>query len=198
MKNLKFNTKEHNLFFTGDSHYNHKNIIKGTTVWKDIENTRNFDTIENMNNMIIDEINNKIGQNDILFHLGDWSFGHPSNVKWFRTKIHCKNIYLLIGNHDNNIRKNKDNIQSLFSSVQDYMEIRIDNIRIILMHYPIHSWAGKNKGSIHLFGHTHSKYGGSGKSLDVGIDNYFKLFGSYSPFSYKEIQELIENKFNKL
>lgn len=192
-KTIKYDNGD-NIYFTSDSHYTHKNICKGTTVWTDLENTRDFDTIENMNQTIIDEINNKVKENDVLYHLGDWSFGHPSNVKYFRSKINCKNIHLILGNHDKHIRKNTDNVQSLFSSVQDYIEIRINNQKIVLMHYPIYSWAGMKHLSIHLFGHVHTKYEGRGKSIDIGIDNYYKLFGSYSPFSYEEIINIIKDK----
>ena len=193
MKTIKHISGE-NIYFFSDPHYNHYNICKGTTNWKDLENTRDFDTIEHMNQTITDNINNKVGEDDILYCLGDWSFGHPSNVVYFRKQIKCKNIYLILGNHDKYIRKNKDNIQSLFLSVQDYTEIQIDKQRIILIHYPIYSWSGMNHESIHLFGHVHSKYNGKGKSLDVGIDNYYKLFGSYSPFSYEEILNTLKNK----
>ncbi|MEK6884358.1 MAG: metallophosphoesterase [Nanoarchaeota archaeon] len=186
--------KQQNIYFTADSHYSHLNICKGTSNWPDLNNTRDFDNIENMNQTIINNINNKIKEDDILYHLGDWSFGPLSNIQYFRSKINCKNIHLILGNHDKQIRKNKDNIQSLFLSIQDYMEININNQKIILMHYPIASWILKNHGSIMLHGHCHSKYQGGGKILDVGIDNYYKLFSSYDPFFYEEILKIIDKK----
>jgi len=193
-KNKKYNSSEINVFFSSDFHHSHVNIVKGTTVWPDTSSCRNFNSIQEMNQTIINGINNKVGENDILYNLGDWSFGHPSNIQYFRNQIICKNIHLILGNHDKYIRKNKDDIQNIFSSVQNYAEIQIDNQRIILFHYPIVSWAGMKRETIHLFGHVHSKYQGQGKSLDVGIDNYYKLFGTYEPFSYKEILKITENK----
>ena len=32
------------------------------------------------------------------------------------------------------------------------------------------------------------------KSLDVGIDNYYKMFGEYSLFSFEQIKELLKDK----
>ena len=44
---------------------------------------------------------------DTLYHLGDWSFGGIENIWNFRKRINCKNIYLVPGNHDHHIKKNK-------------------------------------------------------------------------------------------
>jgi calcineurin-like phosphoesterase family protein len=44
---------------------------------------------------------------------------------------------------------------------------------LVLMHYPIDSWDGLNKGHIHLHGHCHlpqQKVFGKGRRMDVGID----------------------------
>ena len=32
-----------------------------------------------------------------------------------------------------------------------------------------------------------------GKCLDVGVDNYFNLFGEYKPFNLLEIDELLKD-----
>jgi calcineurin-like phosphoesterase family protein len=48
-----------------------------------------------------------VKENDILYHLGDFSFGGWMNVWRFRSQINCKNIHLILGNHDYQIKKNK-------------------------------------------------------------------------------------------
>jgi calcineurin-like phosphoesterase family protein len=64
------------LYFTSDTHYNHTNICRGVTRWTDAEDvTRDFKTLDQMNDRIVAGINTEVGQDDILFHLGDWSFG---------------------------------------------------------------------------------------------------------------------------
>lgn len=68
--------KGQRLFFTSDTHYNHSNICSATTSWgKGEGNTRKFNSLEQMNNTLVSNINEVVGENDILFHLGDWSFG---------------------------------------------------------------------------------------------------------------------------
>lgn len=106
MLKIKLN-KEQKLFFTSDTHYMHKNICRGVTEWKDSDDkTRDFKTLEEMNETIIRNINDIVGQDDILIHFGDWSFGGIENIWNFRKKIICKNIHLFLGNHDEHIEKN--------------------------------------------------------------------------------------------
>lgn len=64
-------------------------------------------TLEEMNELIIKNINDVVKEDDILYHLGDWSFGGIENIWEFRKQIKCKNIYLVPGNHDHHIKKNK-------------------------------------------------------------------------------------------
>lgn len=201
-------------------HYWHNNITYGISVWKNKETgTRRFDTVQEMSRHIVAQLNSYIGKDDILFHLGDWSFGGINNIWNFRKQIICKTIYFIIGNHDAHIKKNiilpnvkraevySSNLidgspiggeycdyveaQELFSSVQDYLEIQIDKQDICMMHYPIDSW---NREFVHLHGHTHSNHPIKDMRLDVGIDNAFKLYGEYKPFSWENIKKELKLK----
>ncbi len=68
--------KGQSLFFTSDTHYNHSNICRATTKWSDADNlTRDFKSLDHMNDTLVNKINELVGENDILIHLGDWSFG---------------------------------------------------------------------------------------------------------------------------
>ena len=97
-----------NIFFTPDSHYCHSNLCIGISKWDDKEKScRNFQTLEEMNELIVKNINDTVGENDILYHLGDWSFGGIENIWEFRKRINCKNIYLVPGNHDYHIKNDK-------------------------------------------------------------------------------------------
>ena len=46
-------------------------------------------------------------ENDILYHLGDWSFGGLNQIWEFRKRLNCKKIHLILGNHDHHIENNK-------------------------------------------------------------------------------------------
>ena len=106
---MKLELKEgQKLFFISDTHFAHNNICRATTKW-DTRNdlTRDFKSLELMNQTIIERINAVVGEDDILFHLGDWSFGGIEQIWKFRKQIFCKNIHLILGNHDHHIEDNK-------------------------------------------------------------------------------------------
>ena len=177
--------KGQQLFFTSDTHYSHSNICRATTRWAGSENlTRDFKSLDHMNDTLVNNINEMVGENDVLIHLGDWSFGGFDSIKAFRDRIVCKNVHLVLGNHDHHIQRNKDNVQSLFSSVHEYLYLEVkrpgktkkdamDRFTFVCMHYPIASWHDMNQGVIHLHGHVHLPYHlrlAEGKAMDVGVD----------------------------
>jgi calcineurin-like phosphoesterase family protein len=135
-----------------------------------------------MNATLVDNINNMVGEDDILIHLGDWSFGGFDKVQEFRDRIFCKNIHLVLGNHDDHISRNKENVQRLFSSVQDYLKLDIrrpinkatvEKFSFVCMHFPIISWDNMNRGVMHLFGHVHLPPHlrvMEGRAMDVGCE----------------------------
>jgi calcineurin-like phosphoesterase family protein len=196
--------KGQRLFFTSDTHYGHSNICSATTNWTGAENmTRKFSSLDKMNDELVFWINQRVGENDILFHLGDWSFGGFENIEEFRNRIVCKNIHLVLGNHDEHINRNKDNIQRLFTSVNHYINLDIrrpsikgkgqmDKYRFILCHFPIASWDGMNNGVMHLHGHVHlpkHQRIGNGRSLDVGVDG-----NGLEPISLNEVYSLLNKQ----
>ena len=175
--------KDQRIFFTSDTHYNHSNICSATTNWSVNDGyARTFNSLEHMNTTIVNNINNMVGEDDILIHLGDWSFGGFEKIEEFRCRILCKNIHLVLGNHDHHIERNKEGIQRLFSSVQNYLRLEIkkpinkatvDKHTFVCMHYPIASWHDMNQGVIHLHGHVHLSPRlrvADGKAMDIGVD----------------------------
>jgi calcineurin-like phosphoesterase family protein len=190
-----------NLYFTSDTHYNHSNICSSTTRWdRSLNKTRDFRSLDHMNDTLVNNINELVGQDDILIHLGDWSFGGFERIEEFRNRIVCRNIHLVLGNHDQHIRNNKGNVQTLFLSALDYMNLdlrinrsgNIEKYNLILMHYPISSWDGLSKGNIHLHGHVHlpsQQRIAEGRAMDVGVDG-----NNYYPISINEIIHIMDNR----
>ena len=101
--------KNQRLLFTSDTHYNHTNICKSSTKWDTDRGgkTRDFPSLCEMNDTLVNNINEVVGEDDILIHLGDWSFGGFDSIAEFRDRIICKNIHLVFGNHDHHQRNNK-------------------------------------------------------------------------------------------
>lgn len=194
-----------NIWFTSDTHYAHKNIVRGTTEWKEFEegsshqNTRDFDTLEEHNEALVKSINGLIKPNDELWHLGDWSFGGHAKVEEFRNRLNCKNINLIFGNHDQHIEPESSPYRPLFTSVQYVKELsyKIDSqksgkygkTKIFLSHYSHQVWNQSHHGVIHLFGHSHGTLKGIGKSMDVGVDT-----NNLYPYHLDEIIDIMKGK----
>lgn len=173
------------IFFTSDTHFQHKNICgPSLSTWKN--GYRTFSSISEMNNTLIDNINNVVGPNDKLYHLGDFSFGDRSKIPSIRESINCNFIYLLKGNHDNNI----ENYSNCFEWIKGYDEFFVNNTLITMMHYPVASWNGIGHGAFNLHGHCHGKYPPIGKQLDVGVDNPLNL---YMPWSIDKVFNHMQN-----
>lgn len=201
---LKLNSKEQNIFFTSDTHGYHKNITRGVTEWSENTGLRDFDTIEEMTDAIIDGINKYVKQDDILFHLGDWTFGGIGNILRFRNRIICKNIHLIGGNHDLHIYNNKlvggsseTYAQDLFTTFSEGSKlIQVDKKLVYMSHFPCED-ARFDKPSFHIHGHKHGKWNEDNLTknrLDVGIDSAKMIFGKYKPFNWEEIKEEFNGK----
>lgn len=210
-----------NIFFTSDTHYMHRNIA-GPKVSQWDKGYRDFNDEKEMSKELVKQINNTVGKDDILYHLGDWSFGGINNIWEFRKQINCKNIHLILGNHDHHIEHNKRiNIPDetvdrfyelglelsdgepttidLFSSIQHVKSVVTGKHKFFLSHYAHRVWDKSHHSIIHLYGHSHNSIDNTwGKSMDVGVDAAYELFGAYRPFSLEEIINIMDKREVKI
>ena len=189
-----------NIWFTSDTHMSHTNIAgPEISTWK--SRYRDFKTVHQMNAALTEGINKYVKEDDILYHLGDWSFGGVQNILHFRNSIVCKNIHLIRGNHDQHIIDKETNFNDitfnpieLFSSVQDVLTLELGKTKIFLSHYAHRVWMGSHKGVIHLYGHSHGNIPDLGKSMDVGVDVAYRKFGEYRPFNIGDITNIMSKR----
>lgn len=174
------------VWFTSDNHFWHKNIKKFCP------NTRQGETVEEMNELMIEAHNSVVGRNDVVFFLGDFSFTDAQRTKEIIGRLNGQK-HLIFGNHDKVIRGDKS-IQNMFVSVQDYKRTSIDKQSIILLHYPMREWESMHHGSVHLFGHVHGNlmHKPHGRSMDVGIDT--RPNGDMKPWHWDEIWAIMKDK----
>jgi len=189
-----------NIWLTSDTHFGHTNIA-GPKISNWTSGYRDFNSVHEMNMALVDGINKYVKEDDILYHLGDWSFGGVHNILQFRNYIVCKNIHLILGNHDQHIvdkeikyHDTSFNPIELFSSVQDVLTLDIGKTKLFLSHYSHRVWLGSHKGVIHLYGHSHGSIPDFGRSMDVGVDVAFNKFGEYRPFNIGDITNIMSKR----
>jgi calcineurin-like phosphoesterase family protein len=170
------------IYFTSDFHLGHHNII-------DLVN-RPFNDIEDMNKKIVDNINIVLENNNIVYHLGDFAFANSENqIESYLNQIsNYHNITFIVGNHDKYLKKYlKRNCIQFY----DYLELKHNNSKYVLCHYPIESWNGKFHGVIHLHGHTHGTLSSTDSNrLDVGIDT-----NNFKPYLINDIDNIVTKRF---
>lgn len=169
------------IFFTSDTHFSHKNIIR--------HNNRPFENIEEMNAALIDNWNSKVTDNDEIYFLGDFCFG---NKKQHNEIFHqLRGVkHLIKGNHD------KDDIvdHMPWQSISYYKEVKFQRHLIILCHYPMRSWNSIHRGSWMLYGHCHANLPEFDymKSTDIGVDNQ-----NYKPVSFADLKPVMDKRVFK-
>ena len=159
------------LYLMGDPHAYHKNICSGSTSWSSGADRVFIDQYE-MTDQMVENINSEVSEDDTIICVGDWSFGGKDKIKTFRDRIACKNIALIFGNHDTNIRKNHY-LKRLFSWTGFYNEFRYKKTLVCMMHYPLASWNESGRGSLMIHGHCHGNLNKDfcrGRIVDIGMD----------------------------
>lgn len=175
-----------NIWFTSDTHFGHKNICRGESQWNDKSRCRDFATVHEMNKYMTEQINRCVDVNDTLYHLGDFAFGGAKQVHEYINHINCKNIILILGNHDMRFKKlytsRFKNVHNLKQS--SVMIVAPDNVPVIMYHYPHKE--RHNTHAIYIHGHTHC-YNGRihDGQIDISVEG-----NDYKPYSLNEIIEL--------
>lgn len=172
------------VFFTSDTHYLHKNILKFCPC------TRHGEDEREMTELMIEAHNKVVKPGDVVYHLGDVAFGNKEEAIEIIGRLNGK-IHLILGNHDDWIPKTR-NIGAMFASIQQALFTKINGRKFYLHHYACRVWRDSHHGSYHLYGHSHGDLPSLGKAMDVGIDA--RPLGDMMPWSYDEVIETIAKR----
>lgn len=155
------------MFFTSDTHFGHAKIIEYCN--------RPFNTVQEMDAVIIARWNERVSPGDVVYHLGDFCFGPASPYARQLNGI----IHLVDGSHDTEVDDPRIyHVGSLLTIVLHLYS----STRLALCHYAMRSWPLSHYGSWHLFGHHHGKLAPYGLSFDVGVDT-----NDFYPYSLDEV-----------
>jgi len=174
------------IYFISDTHFNHKNILE--------YEHRPFSSIEEHDNLIINNWNQVVKPDDTVFHLGDFCFGDNEQAKEYFLRLNG-HIYLIYNrfHHDRHWKK-----QDIYWGKSNHLVYFLEPIYLfthnekilILSHYPQYIWDRKHYGSWHLFGHS---------QIDSIPDSIFCMNVSvtkikYCPISFDEVEEIMIKK----
>lgn len=157
-----------NVYVTSDWHFNHANILKFEA------DRRPFETVEEMNQYMIDHWNNVVSSNDIIIHVGDFSYGKNISSDQMTKLVSALNGHkiFITGNHDHDLLKiprvkySELNIERIVNK----METTYGGTHVTFNHYPEVTWLNKRYGSVLLYGHLHSVSILIKHAVNVGYD----------------------------
>lgn len=197
------------------THFGHRNIIKYCNrPFECFENGNNGNVVteldrngqeqkvidvEQHDDVLIKNINDVVQPEDMLYHLGDFSFGRirgdkTNNAKFYLDRIKCKNIVLITGNHDPHYDggQARPEFAQLFKAAYDQLRIKVwingTRQEIVLNHYAMRVWNKSHYGTWQLYGHSHYSLHDdpNALSLDVGVD---AVAGRATGKTYAELQK---------
>lgn len=155
MENCKDDKKS--IYLISDLHLDHANIINYCA------RPFSFSDVDEMNNVLIDNWNNTVGNNPVYF-LGDLSFGRGSRPADYWLRKLKGDIHFIRGNHETGVKDSKD-----------YEILEYKNHKFLLLHDP-DTLPIKWDGWV-IHGHTHNnemkKYpfiNGEKKTINVSAE----------------------------
>lgn len=180
-----------NIFFISDTHFGHANMLKFTNY--DGTLMRPFNSVEEVDELMIENWNKVIKPNDRVYHLGDVCY-HCGNRDQIMQRLNGKKV-LIKGNHD------RDQLGWYMKYFEDIRgTFHIDG-NYLLSHFPIHP-DSKGRFVRGLHGHIHAQTvmktvwypTGNGIEPDPWYRNCCVEVNNYAPIPF----EVIKEETNKL
>lgn len=166
------------FWFTSDLHLDHANIVKYCN--------RPFRNVEEMNRAIINNWNEVVRPEDIVYVLGDFALTKKEKIAWFRSELQGY-VILVKGNHD---RSTKQMLEAGFDEVWPHGVMDFDDRQVYVRHIPNYNWSPYTKGDVHLCGHVHEKWKRKGDMINVGVDQW--------GFTPRTLEELLSAEDQRL
>lgn len=143
-------------FFTSDTHFgDHRTLnLHG----------RPFGSTAEMDAALIANWNAAVGVDDTVWHLGDFA-RRARDIPSLLAALHGTK-HLVRGNNDPVESSPEDG----WATIQNYAELRVDEILVVMCHYPFRSWKDQHRRAVNLHGHSHGKMKPLPRQFDVGVD----------------------------
>lgn len=175
-------------FYIADTHLGHENILK--------ECRPQFESIEQMNATIIDNINRRTTRSDLLYIVGDFAFRSRTSPVEFLEAIKPKKI-LIVGNHDRDWLKRltEEEKQRHFVGIYDQYSIKRNGLELHFNHFPQLAWSRSHyfAQSLMICGHIHNaRNTTTAARLFPQVDCQFNAGVDVNGFEPVTLSELVE------
>lgn len=163
------------IFVTSDTFFGRK---KSAT-------DRGFNSVEEMNEAMIEKWNAKVGEDDVVIHLGNfaWSVNDADDVIDKLNGV----ILFMLGEKDQAIIQLANDDESI-QIVKEHIIMQDD---AVFCHYPMEIWPGKSLGKYHFHGHLKSNLKTDIKKMlrvNVCCDNW-----SLAPIGVQDTLDLLKD-----
>jgi len=164
------------IWVISDTHFNHKGIVESRA-------RPSFH-----GDRTLKKLKHRVGEDDILIHLGDVIFANQSELPRF-LDFPCASKILVRGNHDT--KSVFWYLKSGFDAVVDSFSLRYDGLDILFTHKPQKEFTGDLNIHGHLHTMSHREEESEWYSLDSPFHHLFSLeWVGYQPVWLKRITEL--------
>lgn len=164
------------VWLISDTHFDHANIIRYCN--------RPFPSVQAMNRAMFNNWNNIIASNDLVYFLGDMSFGRHSRKEGFwLSRLNGRKVFIR-GSHDQRVKNGGNNVLK----ISDKEVIQIEGVLFLLIHDAfspaVNDWDG---WIIHGHSHNNRPFLDS-KKINVSVEVI-----NYKPISLYEILQRIKS-----
>lgn len=167
------------IFVISDTHFDHTNIISYSN--------RPFVNTASMDNAIIQNWNSVVSDDDIVYFLGDFTFGPKENIMKYATQLKGHK-HLILGNHD---RQKQLYLDAGFESVykETFLALpEIGSLGIFLTHKPKMELEDK---CVNIHGHIHDH---QLDPLMFDTEKYFNVSVENINYTPIKLQDIITTK----
>lgn len=187
------------LYFTSDQHFSHKRIAE----------LRGFDSVDEHDEVIADNLLSTVDKRSTLINLGDLAMTREGFevAHAVHLMLDCEAKHLVPGNHDgvhpmhSRAARHQKYWLEVFDSVQPYMRMKFNKSSYLISHLP-YKGAGDHmdeerytqyrlpdEGLPLLCGHVHGEWKTNGNCMNVGVDQW-----DLKPVSFNELEEWMRSK----